>query len=357
MKKSLFIIGVILCGIGPFIVLSGTIYTLLLPNIYSSTAVVQLTFPENESEKYTEKALVALTRQQATLVKSTPILYSAIEELQLQTLWGTDGEKLPRQVALKILGNSVNVFSDRRAVGLIRIAVQRDNPNEAAKIANAISQAYQDNHKDVTIVETAEPNIRPVSPNLFMNVLLSLGLAAISMVVGAILIIIGAKSGGEPAGELASRGKRLGGALLDTLISVVVTVPIMFAFGIFGQMTQGQRMSLGQAAISFFLGLATFLIIHGYLLSKHGQTVGKKLVGTRIVSKENGNILPLGKVFALRVLPVSLMGQIPVIGGVFGLADALFIFRKDKRCIHDLIAGTIVVNAETRPSQTSEVIN
>ena len=155
---------------------------------------------------------------------------------------------------------------------------------------------------------------------------------------------------------LASRGKRLGGSLLDSLIAVVLIVPIMFASGVFNQIKQGQQMSIGQTALFFFLGLAIFLIIHGFLLSKHGQTVGKKIVGTRIVDKENGRIIPLGKVFGLRVLPISIIGQIPLIGGLFGIVDSLFIFRKDKRCVHDLIAGTIVVDAEQISNQSKAIV-
>ena len=120
----------------------------------------------------------------------------------------------------------------------------------------------------------------------------------------------------------------------------------MFATGIFNQLKQGQRMNIAQTVLFFFLGLTIFLIIHGYLLSKYGQTVGKKIVGTRIVDKGTGKIIPLGKIFILRVLPISIISQIPLIGGLFGLADSLFIFRDDKRCIHDLIAGTIVVEAK-----------
>ena len=158
----------------------------------------------------------------------------------------------------------------------------------------------------------------------------------------------------ETTHQLASRGKRLGGSLLDGLISIAVTVPLMFAAGIFEQIKNGQQMSIGQTALFFFLGLGIFLLIHGYLLSKYGQTVGKKIVGTRIVSKENGKIFPLGRIFALRVLPISIISQLPFIGGLFGLADSLFIFRNDKRCIHDLIAGTIVVEAEQISNQNME---
>jgi uncharacterized RDD family membrane protein YckC len=41
----------------------------------------------------------------------------------------------------------------------------------------------------------------------------------------------------------------------------------------------------------------------------------------------------------LRGVVNGLLSIIPL----YGLVDALFIFREDKRCLHDLIAGTIVV--------------
>ena len=34
---------------------------------------------------------------------------------------------------------------------------------------------------------------------------------------------------------------------------------------------------------------------------------------------------------------------IPKVGGVLALADILFVFRDDRRCLHDQIAGTRVV--------------
>ena len=87
-----------------------------------------------------------------------------------------------------------------------------------------------------------------------------------------------------------------------------------------------------------------FLLLNGYLLAKQGQTIGKKMVGTRIVSNADESLLSLGQVFGLRYLPMYLIALIPLVGNVVTLADCLFIFRKDKRCIHDIIAGTKVVN-------------
>lgn len=144
--------------------------------------------------------------------------------------------------------------------------------------------------------------------------------------------------------QLASRWKRLGGALLDGLIVTAIYFPVMMAAGVFEQITQGEQITIGQRVFFFFFGLGGFLLINGYLLTKHGQTVGKKLVGTRIVSHADEGLLSLGHVFGLRYVLISVITQIPILGNVFALVDCLFIFRKDKRCVHDMIAGTKVVN-------------
>lgn len=149
----------------------------------------------------------------------------------------------------------------------------------------------------------------------------------------------------DSAQELASRWKRLVGAMLDSIFSMIASVPVMITAGVFKQITLGQQMSIGQRAFFLIFGLAIFLMINGYLLARHGQTVGKKLVGTRIVSNADGKLLSLGHVFGLRYVPLPLITSIPVFGQLFILADCLFIFREDKRCIHDLIAGTKVINS------------
>jgi len=43
------------------------------------------------------------------------------------------------------------------------------------------------------------------------------------------------------------------------------------------------------------------------------------------------------------VLP-SLVAQIPLVGVLVALANALFIFGEENRCLHDHLAGTWVIN-------------
>jgi len=39
----------------------------------------------------------------------------------------------------------------------------------------------------------------------------------------------------------------------------------------------------------------------------------------------------------------GILGAVPMIGNVFTIVNYCFIFRADRRCLHDLIAGTKVV--------------
>ena len=91
------------------------------------------------------------------------------------------------------------------------------------------------------------------------------------------------------------------------------------------------------------MGMVMFFVLHGYLLFTRGQTIGKRVVGIRIARYADGGLPPFWPLIAKRYAPIWVVGQIPVIGPYLTLIDALFIFRSDKRCLHDLLAGTLVV--------------
>jgi uncharacterized RDD family membrane protein YckC len=141
----------------------------------------------------------------------------------------------------------------------------------------------------------------------------------------------------------ASRWKRLGGAMIDTLISLIILVPVMFATGVLQQIYSGEGMNLVQQVAFFVAAWAAFLILNGYLLFNRGQTIGKVVMSTRIVDL-SGNIPNFGKLLVLRYLALGIVTQIPIIGGLAGLANALFIFGKKRRCLHDYLAGTRVID-------------
>ncbi len=142
--------------------------------------------------------------------------------------------------------------------------------------------------------------------------------------------------------ELAARWPRFGAAIIDGLLVGIVMGPVMYLSGYWSKAMAGATTMVDQLMLAP-IGLVAYLVVHGYLLHTSGQTVGKRLVGMRIVSVDDNRILPLWKVFVLRFLPLSVASQIPVVGQLAGIVDSVFIFRADQRCVHDLIAGTKVV--------------
>lgn len=144
--------------------------------------------------------------------------------------------------------------------------------------------------------------------------------------------------------NLASRWKRLGGGLIDSLLSMIIMGPIMLATGVLQMALRGEAMSIGQQAVLFAAGWLVFLALNGYLLMNRGQTIGKLVLRTRIVDL-SGNVPNFGKLLILRYLIVGLAGQIPILGSIAVIVNALFIFGKERRCLHDYMAGTRVIEA------------
>lgn len=152
----------------------------------------------------------------------------------------------------------------------------------------------------------------------------------------------------DASGEvLAGRGERLGAALIDGVISLATFLPVAALTGYFGKVMEAARSGVQVSFLTTLgygvLGMVIFLLVQGYPLAKTGQTWGKKLLWIRIADLDGGQP-PFWRLIALRYLPTQAISLVPIVGGIYALVDALFIFRQDKRCLHDLIAGTRVVN-------------
>jgi uncharacterized RDD family membrane protein YckC len=61
--------------------------------------------------------------------------------------------------------------------------------------------------------------------------------------------------------------------------------------------------------------------------------------------RTDGSRVSFARIFWLRNVLNTCFSFIPLVGGLYGLIDALFIFGSAKRCVHDYIADTIVVRA------------
>lgn len=150
---------------------------------------------------------------------------------------------------------------------------------------------------------------------------------------------------------LAGRGARLAAYLIDQFIVMLFALPglFMIAMQLLSNHQSLQDITAADIQSSLaglgvmILGMLIPAIVQIVLISIRGQSLGKMMLGIQIVryvDEENPGFL---RAIVLRAFVPGLIGSIPYIGMLFSLLDALFIFRADKRCLHDHIADTKVV--------------
>ncbi|MEP7099651.1 MAG: RDD family protein [Burkholderiales bacterium] len=145
--------------------------------------------------------------------------------------------------------------------------------------------------------------------------------------------------------ELGGRGARLGASIIDTLIQLAVYYALAFTvFSALMPTSTSTGSIVGRFALQLIASFALFILVQGYLLATQGQTIGKKLLGLRIV-RSNGERASVVRLIGLRYFLGWIIAVIPVVGMVYALVDCLMIFRESHQCIHDNIADTMVIKA------------
>ncbi len=151
-----------------------------------------------------------------------------------------------------------------------------------------------------------------------------------------------------PAGDelqLAKLGDRFVGSLIDGLIGVAVAIPLwggLFLLGVIHSMAEMGLVAFQYKILIGVLHYAVFMAIQWKSLSATGQSIGKRVANTRIVTMDGRK--PDAKDIVLKRYGfVTLISMIPFVGVILTWVDILMIFKTDRRCLHDLIAGTRVV--------------
>jgi uncharacterized protein involved in exopolysaccharide biosynthesis len=282
-NKALTAAGIFLLILTPLIVSLGIGYTLTVPKMYTSQARIQIHHDDVDMDPFSTTASGQaydpnFLRTQFEIIQSQPVLIEVIHRLNLQQVWGKDGNPMPEARACEILRSSIRI-SPSRDTSLVVLQATRPNPKEAMRIANTLTEVYlakrleQKNQeinrgqdalrqelikqqdivnaaaqktealrkeldvtvdpnqikpanlqqterdlalqkslldqmktqfakealtqklprKPVDIIEAAEASARPVSSNLRLNILLSVGLAGFFALIGLILLIAGRK--------------------------------------------------------------------------------------------------------------------------------------------------------------------
>jgi uncharacterized RDD family membrane protein YckC len=145
---------------------------------------------------------------------------------------------------------------------------------------------------------------------------------------------------------LASRGKRFGAAIIDFILQMAVGFPILLAFFGFSFTEYAAFAVQNQYLLALYgliVGIVIYLVLHGYLLHTNGQTIGKKVLGIKVVRKD-GSKADIVRLVGIRWLPFAVIAQIPFIGFLLVLVNYLMIFRESHLCFHDDLANTKVID-------------
>jgi uncharacterized RDD family membrane protein YckC len=157
---------------------------------------------------------------------------------------------------------------------------------------------------------------------------------------------------GDEALDLASRPARLAAVIVDGLVGFIWFTPAYVTnFATLAQQSRGNPLAvwvnLAKTGGWFYLGAIGALVVLAIdltLLARNGQTIGKKLLGIKVV-RVDGSPVSLFRVFFLRYVCNSFLTLIPLFGSLYSLVDCLMIFGESRRTVHDRIADTIVIKA------------
>ena len=166
--------------------------------------------------------------------------------------------------------------------------------------------------------------------------------------------------------DLASIGSRIAAKLVDTLLMVLASSPLFISlynspnfdkllkWAEAGQtrLTSAQQMELMSALPEHILLLTNILvwglmIAQVLLLMRRGQTIGKMIMGIRILDRQSNAIPRFFNLIIMRGLFTTLAYSLSIFGLVVLVVDlVMMLTSKERLSLHDKIAKTYVVRAD-----------
>ena len=131
----------------------------------------------------------------------------------------------------------------------------------------------------------------------------------------------------EASGPRASFGQRFMAGFIDVIIVGVISTVLRVVFGNAGQ------------AVGVVVGLAYTTYLEG---GATGQSIGKKVLGLRVVDAQTGGAIGYGRGF-VRWL-VAIVSAIPIFLGFFWM-----IWDREKQMWHDKASTSYVVPVSSYP--------
>lgn len=139
-----------------------------------------------------------------------------------------------------------------------------------------------------------------------------------------------------PPATLASRGNRLLAFVIDNALAIVGSPVLRTVIPVGG--------AFSAVMIVTGLWLVALTITQIILLGMRGQTIGKYITKAAIVDQFSNEPAGYLRAAVIRQGPQAVLSMLfPITGLGYLILDGLFIFSERRRCLHDRLAGTVVI--------------
>ncbi|WP_064273463.1 RDD family protein [Streptomyces sp. RTd22] len=142
---------------------------------------------------------------------------------------------------------------------------------------------------------------------------------------------------------LAHLGRRVVARIIDGLIiGIPVGLIMALIWGTYYPMGDG---SDARSSVFTLVYVLAYFVYEGLMLTRYGQTLGKKAMKIRVAMLETGEP-PVGGAGWARAATYTLPEIVPCCGFVFWLVNVLWCTwdRPYRQCLHDKVAKTVVVS-------------
>lgn len=148
----------------------------------------------------------------------------------------------------------------------------------------------------------------------------------------------------SPTLNRANRGYRFLANALDSFVvsvpAIIGTIAVMAVGGAFGHEKKNEDLIGLFAMLGLFGGGVLGIGLQIFMQVQFGQSVAKRLFKIKVV-RVDGSPVELWRIILIRNVAVHVVSQLC---GLISIIDAAMIFGDEQRCLHDLMAETIVID-------------